>query len=160
MGRGGAVAAIAVVALVFVGTATGWTRQAGLERRAMQLTGLRPSIVCETAFEHAEGVKAGKTEYLGFTRGTRLVVLSPDTCRSVSASHIATPRFALATWVLAHELGHVVNGTTNETAAECYALAHWRKLAGLLGLTRPSPAQEERVAAAHDRLPPAYREGC
>lgn len=160
MGKGLTVAAIAVTALAFVGTATGWSRQAALERSAAELTGGRPSVVCETAFEHAQGVKAGGTEYLGFTRGTRLVVLAPRVCRALAVRDLTSTDFAHATWVLAHELGHVVNGTTDETAAECYALAHWRELAARLGLERPTASQKARVTAAHDHLPVSYRGRC
>jgi hypothetical protein len=160
LGKGAVVAAVAVAALAFVSTATAWSRQAALERHATELTGLRPSVVCETAFEHRQGVRAGGTEYLGFTSGTRLVVLAPGICRSLASRDVLSTGFALATWVLAHELGHVVNRTTDETAAECYALEHWRQLAAALGLRLPSAAQEARVAAAHDRLPAAYRGVC
>jgi hypothetical protein len=160
LGKGAAVAAITVAALAFVGSALGWSRQAALERHATALTGLRPSIVCETGFEHRQGVKAGGTEYLGFTSGTRLIVLAPGICRSLASRDVSSTGFAFATWVLAHELGHVVNKTTDETVAECYALQHWRQLAAALGLREPSAAQVARVAAAHDRLPIAYRGAC
>lgn len=133
-----------------------------LEQRAATLTGLRTPIVCETAHEHAQGVKAGGSAYHGFTLATRpgLVVLAPFVCRLLRAGDRETPAFAFAVWVLAHELGHVVRDTSDETAAECYAMERWSQLAARLGLSAPSPDQVARVRAAHDALPARYRGAC
>ena len=118
VGRGAAVVAIVAAALTMASTASPWSRQAMLEQRAATLTGLRAPIVCETAFEHAQGVKAGGTAYYGFTLTTspRLVVLAPSVCRLLRTADRETPAFAFAVWVLAHELGHVVRATNDETA--------------------------------------------
>ena len=162
MGRGAAVAAIVVAALTMASTASPWSRQATLEQRARTLTGLRTPIVCETALEHAQGVKAGGTGYYGFTLATspRLVVLAPSVCRQLRTADLETTAFAFGVWVLAHELGHVVRDTNDETVAECYAMDRWVQLAARLGLTAPTPDQVARVAAGHDALPSRYRRAC
>ena len=162
MGKVVIVVATFAAALTFIGTASPWTRQSSLEHKAAELTGLKPAIVCETKFEHLQGVKAGKTGYYGFTLATHpgLVVLSPSICRSLARRELASPEFALAVYVLAHELGHVERDTTDETTAECYALDHWRSLGALFGFDEPTASQAARVAAAHDRLPLDYRGPC
>ncbi len=154
--------AIVAAALTMASTASPWSRQATLEQRATTLTGLRTPIVCETAFEHAQGVKAGGTAYYGFTLATspRLVVLAPSVCRLLRTADRETPAFAFAVWVLAHELGHVVRDTNDETVAECYAMERWTQLAARLGLAAPTPDQVARVAAGHDALPARYRRAC
>ena len=143
-------------------TASPWSRQATLEQRAAALTGLRTPIVCETTLEHAQGVKAGKTAYYGFTLATspRLVVLAPSICRSLRTGRLDSPAFAFAVWVLAHELGHAVRATNDETAAECYAMERWAELALRLGVPRLTSEQIARVSAAHEALPARYRRGC
>jgi hypothetical protein len=162
VGKTAVVVAIFAAAFTFIGTASPWSRQASLEQKATALTSMRPAIVCETPLEHTQGVKAGKTVYYGFTLAThpKLVVLSPSICRSLAKRDLSSPDFALAVYVLAHELGHVVRDTTNETAAECYALEHWRSLGTLFGLSAPTESQVATVAAAHDRLPLRYRGAC
>jgi hypothetical protein len=162
VGRGAAVVAIVAAALTMASTASPWSRQASLEQRATTLTGLQTPIVCETALEHAQGVKAGGTAYYGFTLATspRLVVLAPSVCRLLRTADRETPAFAFAVWVLAHELGHVVRDTNDETVAECYAMERWTQLAARLGLAAPTPDQVARVAAGHDALPARYRRAC
>lgn len=162
MGKVVIVIATFAAALTCISTASPWSRQASLEQKAAELTGLKPAIVCETKFEHSQGVKAGNTVYFGFTLATHpgLVVLSPSICRSLARRELASTGFALAVYVLAHELGHVERDTTGETAAECYALDHWRSLGALFGLDAPTESQVARVASAHDRLPPRYRGPC
>ena len=150
------------MALTMASAASPWSRQATLEQRATKLTGLRTPIVCETALEHAQGVKAGGTGYYGFTLATspRLVVLAPSGCRSLRTADPESPAFAFAVWVLAHELGHVVRDTNDETAAECYAMARWGDLAIRMGVPQLTSEQIARVSAAHDALPARYRRGC
>lgn len=162
VGKGAAVVAIVAAALTMASTASPWSRQATLEQRARTLTGLRTPIVCETALEHAQGVKAGGTAYYGFTLATspRLVALAPSVCRSLRVADLQSPAFAFAVWVLAHELGHVVRDTNDETVAECYAMDRWAQLAARLGLAAPTPDQVARVAAGHDALPARYRRAC
>jgi hypothetical protein len=162
MGKAGAAVAIVAAALTLTGTASPWSRQPSFELQAAALTGLRPAIVCETAFEHSEGVKAGRIAYYGFTLRTRpaLVALAPSICRALQARAVGSTDFAFATWVLAHELGHVVMRTKDETAAECYAMERWRALAALFGVASPTPEQAARVSTAHDRLPDRYQGAC
>jgi hypothetical protein len=154
--------AVIVAALTMASTASPWSRQATLEQHATTLTGLRTPIVCETAFEHAQGVKAGRTAYYGFTLAThpRLVVLAPSVCRSLRAADRKSPAYAFAVWVLAHELGHVARDTNDETAAECYAMDHWVELASSLGVSQLTSEQIARVTAAHEALPARYRRAC
>ena len=66
-------------------TCWSWDRQSSLERSAATLTGSTPTVVCETPYEHARGVKAGRTGYYAFTLSTRpaLVVLAPSICRTI-----------------------------------------------------------------------------
>jgi hypothetical protein len=162
VGRGAAVVAVVAAALTMASTASPWSRQAALEQRATTLTGLRTPIVCETAYEHAQGVKAGRTAYHGFTLATspRLVVLAPSICRSLRLADLESPAFAFAVWVLAHELGHVVRDTNDETAAECYAMERWTELAARMGVSQLTSEQLARVRDAHDALPARYRRGC
>ena len=162
MGRCAAVVAAIAMALTMASAASPWSRQTTLEQRATKLTGLRTPIVCETAVEHAQGVKASRTGYNGFTLATspRLVVLAPFVCRSLRTSDPESPAFAWAVWVLAHELGHVVRDTNDETAAECYAMARWGDLAIRMGAPRLTSDQIARVSAAHDALPSRYRLSC
>ena len=160
--KGAAIVAIVAAALTMASTASPMNGQATLEGRATTLTGLRTPIVCETALEHAEGVKASGTAYYGFTLATspRLVVLAPSVCRPLRTAGRETPAFAFAVWVLAHELGHVVRDTNDETVAECYAMERSTQLAARLGLAAPTPDQVARVAAGHDALPARYRRAC
>jgi hypothetical protein len=154
--------AVVAAALTMASTASPWSRQATLERHAATFTGLRAPIVCETALEHAQGVKAGGTAYYGFTLATspRLVVLAPSVCRSLRTADRKSPAFAFAVWVLAHELGHVVRDTNDETAAECYAMERWTELASRLGASQLTPEQVARVNAAHASLPAKYTRAC
>ena len=79
-------------------------------------------------------MKAGKTGYYGFTLATHpgLVVLSPSICRSLARRELASPEFALAVYVLAHELDMSRETRADQTTAECYALDHWRSLGSTL----------------------------
>lgn len=110
------------------------------------------ALDCSYAARGAEGLALPAWRGLGAE-----VYVKPWVCSAANAARSGSPeRTGAALLVLAHEALHV-SGITDETAAECAALAEVPRLAARVG-TPPAriAAVAAGAAAAHDRLRAAH----
>lgn len=142
-----ALAAVAIVALVCVLGAT--QAQAATPSSAAALVAGQPvalSCVDRSTFDRDAHEAPGQRWAYGIAGATfwpdRHIELTEATCDALAALQacpraLATPTLAeaLATFTLAHELGHVLDGP-DEQAADRYGLVHASAVAYALGLRR------------------------
>lgn len=155
----GALAAVVLGCAIAAQPAGAFSEQARLERAALALGGTPVLIVCESRTDFtAEGGDADGIAFVG-TTPTR-IELAPRVCGALlhPARYGGDFRMdeAIAVAVLAHEIGHAVNGPC-EYRAERFAMTHWRRLYRLLGLGTPTAEGIDAVRFGHDALPLVYR---
>ena len=157
------VAAVLIVALTFVSATSAYSQPPALEAVGYAVTGEHFQVFCQTvkdqdAFAQEWGNQPRGTTFVDIGR----IELAPDVCTA-----FRFPR-QVAKWsdayvyalVFAHELGHALLRTYDETRAECYGLAHYVQVGRLLGMPPPTRAQKVAVLRAHAQLPAKYRGSC
>jgi hypothetical protein len=143
------------------------------------LTGRVVPVTCRSkvawaddAYVRANPNVDGYTAYAG--DGTPSIFLSPASCADLvlltldpnnrlagKLGNSSTERFheAGALLVLTHEAGHAVDGTRNETLAECRGLSTLDRAASMLGVVNTQPLHDLALDA-HAAKPAAYQGAC
>lgn len=142
---------IAVAAVLLLGILAGRAAAATEEPALEQLAGVAPVFCAGSTADWKTTAAANDNDpaawgFTAWSEGPDGVYLDPATCTGIRMA-LADPTGRSFEWttdwrwyvargieVLAHESGHVVFATWDETLAECWGIAHWRSLMLALGI--------------------------